>query len=77
MPRPNNDCEFARGGWATVSRARLRVIHDAVLHIPDSPQIKNAAQQAGKAWDDFVRDVLRDAKERGEVQADVAVDAGN
>jgi AcrR family transcriptional regulator len=61
--------------WATAPRARLRVIHDAVLHIPDSPRIKNAAQQAGKAWDDFVRDVLRDGKKRGEVRADVDVDA--
>jgi AcrR family transcriptional regulator len=61
--------------WATVPSARLRVIHEAVLHIPESPVIKHAAQRASKAWDDFVRDVLKRGIERGEVRVDVDVDA--
>jgi AcrR family transcriptional regulator len=61
--------------WASGPRARLRVIHEAVLHIPDSPRVKQAAHQATKAWEDFVRDVLKDGIGRGEVRPDVDVDA--
>lgn len=61
--------------WATVPTARLRVLHDAVLHIPDSPKIKMAAQRASAAWNDFVRDVLDRGMARNEVRPDVDVDA--
>jgi AcrR family transcriptional regulator len=61
--------------WATVPRGRLRIIHEAVMHIPDSPRIKQAAQRAGKAWDDFVREVLQDGIRSGEVRPDVDVEA--
>lgn len=63
--------------WATVPRARMRIIHDAVLHIPDSPRIGHAAQRARVAWDDFLRDVLRRGIDRGEVRPDIDIEASS
>lgn len=60
--------------WAAVPAGRLRMIHDAVLHIPDSPRIKLAARRAGEAWDEFVADVLERGIACGEVRSDVDID---
>ncbi len=61
--------------WATTPSARLRIIHDAVLHIPESPRVKLAIERARGAWVSFVVDVLERGITRGEVRADVDVDA--
>ena len=61
--------------WATMPTARLRIIHDAVLHIPESPRVKRAVERARGAWVNFVVDVLERGITRGEVRADVDVDA--
>ena len=61
--------------WATTPNARLRILHDAVLHIPDSPRVKRAVQRARAAWERFVVDVLERGIARGEVRADVDVRA--
>ena len=61
--------------WATTPSARLRIIHDAVLHIPESPRVKRAIQRARGAWVNFVVDVLERGVSRGEVRADIDVDA--
>lgn len=61
--------------WATTPTARLRMIHDAVMHIPDSPRVGRAFQRARAAWVAFVVDVLERGIARGEVRADVDVDA--
>jgi AcrR family transcriptional regulator len=61
--------------WATTPHARLRIIHEAVLHIPDSARVKRAVQRARAAWVRFVVDVLERGIERGEVRADVNVQA--
>jgi AcrR family transcriptional regulator len=61
--------------WTATPAARLRVIHDAVLHIPESPRIGAAARCARAAWDDFVRDVLTRGVKRGEVRADLDIDS--
>jgi AcrR family transcriptional regulator len=61
--------------WATTPHARLRMIHDAVLHIPDSPRVKRAMQRARVAWVTFVVDVLERGIARGEVRADIDVEA--
>ena len=59
--------------WATTPSGRLRVIHDAVLHMPDSPKIKLATRRARRAWTDFVVDVLTRGIAREEVRPDVDV----
>jgi AcrR family transcriptional regulator len=59
--------------WASTPSARLRILHDAVLHIPDSPRVKRAVERALAAWERFVVDVLDKGIERGEVRADVNV----
>ena len=59
--------------WATTPNARLRILHDAVLHIPDSPRVKRAVQRARVAWERFVVDVLERGIARGEVRADIDV----
>lgn len=61
--------------WATTPNARLRLLHDAVLHMPDSPRVERAAQRALAAWVHFVGDVLERGIARGEVRADVDVRA--
>jgi AcrR family transcriptional regulator len=61
--------------WVTTPNARLRILHDAVLHIPDSPRVKRAVQRARAAWANFVVDVLERGIARGEVRADVDVEA--
>ena len=61
--------------WATTPNARLRILHDAVLHIPDSRRVKRAVQRARAAWERFVVDVLEQGIARGEVRADVNVRA--
>lgn|GEM_PF-1463637 len=61
--------------WATTPNARLRIIHDAVFHIPESPRVKRAFQRARGAWVNFVVDVLERGITRGEVRADVDADA--
>jgi len=60
--------------WAITVSGRLRILHDAVLHIPDSPRVKRAVQRALVAWEHFVADVLERGVERGEVRADVDVE---
>jgi AcrR family transcriptional regulator len=59
--------------WATTPTSRLRIIHDAVLRVPDSPKIKLATQRARRAWTDFVVDVLTRGIARGEVRPGVDV----
>jgi AcrR family transcriptional regulator len=59
--------------WTITVRARLRILHDAVLHIPDSPRVKRAVKRALAAWEGFVVDVLERGIERGEVRADIDV----
>lgn len=59
--------------WATTPNARLRILHDAVLHIPDSPRVKQAVQRALAAWERFVVDVLERGIARGEIRADLDV----
>jgi AcrR family transcriptional regulator len=59
--------------WATTPTGRLRIIHDAVLRVPDSPRIKLATQRARRAWTDFVVDVLTRGIARGEVRPGVDV----
>ena len=61
--------------WATTPTGRLRIIHDGVLHMPDSPKIKLATQRARRAWTDFVVDVLTRGIARGEVRPDLDVNA--
>jgi AcrR family transcriptional regulator len=61
--------------WATMPTARLRIIHDAVLHVPESPRVRRAVERARGAWVNFVVDVLEWGITRGEVRADVDVDA--
>jgi AcrR family transcriptional regulator len=61
--------------WATTPSARLRILHDAVLHIPESPRVKRAVERSRGAWVNFVVDVLERGITRGEVRVDVDVDA--
>ncbi|WP_131815169.1 TetR/AcrR family transcriptional regulator [Mycolicibacterium holsaticum] len=61
--------------WATMPAPRLRVLHGAVVHSPDSPGVKAAVGRARVAWEAFVRDVLERGVARGEVRADVDFDA--
>lgn len=61
--------------WAATPTARLRILHDAVLHMQNSDRIALAARRALAAWDAFVRDTLALGITRGEVRPDLDVDA--
>jgi AcrR family transcriptional regulator len=61
--------------WAITPSSRLRILHDAVLHIPESARVKRAVERSRGAWVNFVVDVLERGIARGEVRADIDVDA--
>ncbi|MGV0643943.1 TetR/AcrR family transcriptional regulator C-terminal ligand-binding domain-containing protein [Mycolicibacterium sp. XJ2546] len=61
--------------WATMPTPRLRVLHGAVVHSPDSPGVRAAVRRARAAWDAFLHDVLERGQARGEVRPDVDFDA--
>ncbi|MGV0577867.1 TetR/AcrR family transcriptional regulator [Mycolicibacterium elephantis] len=60
--------------WAITPTPRLRVLHGAVLHSPESPGVRTAVRQASAAWEEFVRDVLERGVAHGEVRCDVDFD---
>lgn len=59
--------------WASTSSARLKTLHDAILHIPDSDRIKQAVDLAQAEWIRFVDDVLTTGIARAEVRPDLDV----
>jgi hypothetical protein len=44
------------------------------MAMQDSPRVAAAVHRAQTAWDEFVNDVLRNGRDRGEIRSDVDLD---
>jgi AcrR family transcriptional regulator len=64
---------FAR--WTGQDATRLQILSYAVMAMQDSPQVAAAVHRAQSAWDEFVHDVLGSGRGRGEIRADIDIDA--